>query len=62
MAKTSTVQRNKNRTRLNKSLTPKRAKEARRFIDVFGFKREGVVRRGFGDDDAIVGEIDPFAP
>ena len=26
MAKTSTVQRNKNRTRLNKSLTPKRAK------------------------------------
>jgi hypothetical protein len=35
-------------------VTPKRYKDARRFLDKFGFKREGVVRRGFGDDDAII--------
>lgn len=36
------------------TITPKRNREARAFIDAFGFKREGVVRRGFGDDAAIV--------
>lgn len=35
-------------------VTPKRAKEARAFLDKFGFKREGVVRFGFGDDHAII--------
>jgi RimJ/RimL family protein N-acetyltransferase len=34
--------------------TPKKNRAARRFIDKFGFKREGVARRGFGDDDAIL--------
>lgn len=34
--------------------TPKRAKAAREFLDAFGFKREGVVRQGFSDDDAII--------
>lgn len=34
--------------------TPKRAKAARAFLDAFGFKREGVARRGFGNDDAII--------
>lgn len=36
------------------SLTPKKNAPARRFIDAFGFKREGVLRKGFGDDDMIV--------
>lgn len=35
-------------------VTPRRATSARRFLDHFGFKREGNVRRGFGDDDAII--------
>lgn len=35
-------------------VTPKRAKAARAFLDAFGFKREGVVRSGFMDDDAII--------
>ena len=34
--------------------TPPRAKAARRFLDAFGFKREGLVRKGFGDDDAVI--------
>lgn len=34
--------------------TPRRATSARRFLDRFGFKREGLVRRGFGDDDAVI--------
>lgn len=34
--------------------TPRKATSARRFLDRFGFKREGLVRRGFGDDDAII--------
>ena len=34
--------------------TPKRNRPARKFIDAFGFKREGVIRQGFGDDDVIV--------
>ncbi len=36
------------------AITPKKARAARAFLDHFGFKREGVVRRGFGSDDAIV--------
>lgn len=36
------------------AVTPRRAKAARRFLDAFGFKREGLVRKGFGDDDAMV--------
>ncbi|HLI66322.1 MAG TPA: GNAT family protein [Caulobacteraceae bacterium] len=36
------------------AITPKKAAAARAFLDHFGFKREGVVRKGFGDDDAIV--------
>lgn len=35
-------------------VTPKRAAAARRFIDRFGFKREGVARQAFGNDDAII--------
>jgi RimJ/RimL family protein N-acetyltransferase len=35
-------------------VTPRRATSARRFLDKFGFKREGVVRRGFGNDHAII--------
>jgi RimJ/RimL family protein N-acetyltransferase len=34
--------------------TPKKAADARRFLEKFGFKREGVIRRGFGSDDAIL--------
>ncbi len=30
------------------------AKAARRFLDAFGFRREGLVRKGFGDDDAMI--------
>lgn len=36
------------------TLTPKKNRPARKFIDRFGFRREGVLRRGFGDDDMIV--------
>lgn len=36
------------------TFTPRRNREARRFLDAFGFKREGSVRRGFGDDNAII--------
>ena len=36
------------------AVTPRRAKAARRFLDGFGFKREGLVRKGFGDDDAVI--------
>ena len=36
------------------AVTPRRNKPARRFVEVFGFKREGLVRRGFGDDDAVI--------
>ena len=36
------------------ALTPKRNKAARKFLDTFGFKREGCARLGFGDDDAII--------
>lgn len=36
------------------AITPKRSAGVRRFIETFGFKREGVARKGFGTDDAIV--------
>jgi RimJ/RimL family protein N-acetyltransferase len=36
------------------AITPRKAASARRFLDVFGFKREGLVRRGFGTDDAVI--------
>jgi RimJ/RimL family protein N-acetyltransferase len=36
------------------AVTPKRERRARRFIEDFGFKREGLVRKGFGGDDAVV--------
>jgi len=35
-------------------LTPKRNRAARQFLQKFGFKLEGNVRRGFGDDDCII--------
>lgn len=34
--------------------TPRRATSARQFLERLGFKREGCVRRGFGDDHAII--------
>lgn len=34
--------------------TPKKSRRARRFLDRFGFKREGCVEKGFGSDDAII--------
>lgn len=36
------------------ALTPKRNRRARRFLEKFGFKREGCVARGFDSDDAII--------
>ena len=36
------------------AVTPRRARAARRFLDAFGFRREGMVRKGFGDDDAVI--------
>lgn len=36
------------------TLTPRLNVPARRFVELFGFKREGVIRQGFGDDDMIV--------
>jgi len=36
------------------AVTPRRATSARRFLEGLGFKREGSVRRGFGDDNAII--------
>jgi RimJ/RimL family protein N-acetyltransferase len=35
------------------ALTPRKAASARAFLDQFGFVREGVHWRAFGDDDAI---------
>ena len=34
--------------------TPRRATSTRRFLEGLGFRREGSIRRGFGDDNAIV--------
>lgn len=36
------------------TVTPRKATSARRFLEVFGFRREGIVRRGFGADDAVI--------
>lgn len=36
------------------ALTPRKATSARRFLEQFGFKREGLARRGFGTDDAVL--------
>jgi RimJ/RimL family protein N-acetyltransferase len=36
------------------SLTPSRAASAVGFLNRFGFRREGLIRRGFGTDDAII--------
>lgn len=38
-------------------VTPRRATSARRFLDKFGFRREGVATEGFGDDDAIISRL-----
>lgn len=35
-------------------VTPRKATSVRRFLQNLGFKREGLVRRGFGNDDAII--------
>jgi RimJ/RimL family protein N-acetyltransferase len=35
-------------------VTPRRATSVRRFLQNLGFKREGLVRRGFGNDDAMI--------
>lgn len=36
------------------SLTPKRNRQARQFLQKFGFRLEGNIRKGFGTDDCIV--------
>ena len=36
------------------SLTPKRLRPARQFLSKFGFKHEGCIKLGFGDDDCII--------
>jgi RimJ/RimL family protein N-acetyltransferase len=36
------------------AVTPRRATSSRRFLEGLGFKREGSVRLGFGDDNAIL--------
>jgi RimJ/RimL family protein N-acetyltransferase len=36
------------------AITPKRNRPCRKFLEAFGFKREGVARRGFGNDDAVI--------
>ena len=36
------------------AVTPRKATSPRRFLEQFGFKLEGLVRRGFGTDDAVV--------
>ena len=36
------------------AVTPRKATSSRRFLEHFGFTLEGVVRRGFGTDDAVV--------
>lgn len=36
------------------AVTPKRNRRCRKFLETFGFKREGVARRGFGNDDAVI--------
>jgi RimJ/RimL family protein N-acetyltransferase len=36
------------------SITPSKTASALRFLEKFGFSREGLIRRGFGTDDAII--------
>lgn len=36
------------------ALTPRSARPARRFLDKFGFRREGLVRHGYGKEDLVV--------
>lgn len=36
------------------AITPRRNKPSRSFLETFGFKREGLIRKGFGDDDAVI--------
>lgn len=36
------------------TITPRRNKAARTFDTGIGFKQEGLVRRGFGNDDAVI--------
>jgi RimJ/RimL family protein N-acetyltransferase len=36
------------------SLTPKKLRRARQFLQKFGFKHEGTIRAGYGDDDCII--------
>lgn len=40
------------------AVTPKKARDARKFLDAFGFKREGVATDGFGPgEDAIISRL-----
>lgn len=36
------------------SLTPKKLRRARQFLQKFGFKHEGTIRAGYGGDDCII--------
>ena len=36
------------------AVTPRRGTRTRHFLEGLGFKREGSIRRGFGDDNAII--------
>ena len=39
------------------SLTPRKLRPARTFLEKFGFKREAVLKYGFGDDDTVVSRL-----
>lgn len=36
------------------SLTPKKLRKARQFLQKFGFVHEGTIRKGYGDDSTII--------
>lgn len=36
------------------SLTPKKNRKARQFLQKFGFVHEGTIRKGYGDDSTII--------
>ncbi len=36
------------------AVTGRRNRPSRRFLETFGFKREGLVRKGLGEDDAVI--------
>lgn len=36
------------------AVTPRKSEQPRRFLEGIGFKREGVLRLGFGDDNAVI--------